>query len=283
MVGYQGLMSRKTRLLELLLGQGHVSDPKVASGLIMAGRVVCGGTVVTKPGQLVPADTLVHIRGVQLKYASRGGYKLERALRHFAVDPREKLALDAGASAGGFTDCLLKAGASRVYAVDVGYGQLRASLATDPRVHVMEKTNIGALSIASFPEPIDLAVIDVSYLSLQKAIPIVGACFVKPVCMVCLIKPLFEGLQRERMNEHDDVIETLSRFFRALGGTTYRARDVVVSPILGGNSAVEFLLLVDQLPEPAPDPDCLVATAVRTWKDTPPVPPERVEELVDEG
>jgi 23S rRNA (cytidine1920-2'-O)/16S rRNA (cytidine1409-2'-O)-methyltransferase len=273
-------MTRKVRLLELLLGQGHVADPKVASGLIMAGRVVCGGHVVTKPGQLVSVDTPIHLRGVQLKYASRGGYKLERALRHFGVDARGQVALDAGASAGGFTDCLLKAGASRVYAVDVGYGQLRASLAIDPRVHVMEKTNIGALTAASLPEPIDLAVIDVSYLSLEKAIPIVGACFVKPVRIIGLVKPLFEGLRREQMGDRDAILEALSQLLRALSGTVYRARDVVISPILGGNSAVEFLLLVDQLTEPGPSPDALVASALRSWEDTPPVDPERVEELV---
>lgn len=271
-------MPRKIRLIELLLGQGHVSDPKVAAGLIMAGRVVCGGTVITKPGLLVAPDAEVHVRGIQLKYASRGGYKLERALRHFVLDPREQVALDAGASAGGFTDCLLRAGASRVYAVDVGYGQLRANLAADPRVHVMEKTNVGALNAASFSEPIDLAVVDLSYLSLLKAIPIVGACFIKPVSMVCLIKPLFEGLRHERMSERDDVIETLSRFFRALSGTTYRARAAVVSPILGANRAVEFLLLVDQRPEPTPDPEGLVAMAVQTWSDTPPLPPEQLAE-----
>jgi 23S rRNA (cytidine1920-2'-O)/16S rRNA (cytidine1409-2'-O)-methyltransferase len=272
-------MTQKVRLLELVLGQGHVADPKVASGLIMAGRVVCGGSVVTKPGQLVSADAAIHIRGVQLRYASRGGYKLERALRRFDVDARGRVALDAGASAGGFTDCLLKAGASRVYAVDVGYGQLRASLAADPRVHVMEKTNIGALTAASFPEPIDLAVIDVSYLSLEKAIPIVGGCFVKPVCMIGLVKPLFEGLRREQMGDRDAILDTLARLLRLLGTTPYRARDVVISPVLGGNSAVEFLLLVDQRAEPAPSPDDLVARALGSWNDAPPVAPERVEEL----
>lgn len=273
-------MTRKVRLLELLLRQEHVADPKVASGLIMAGRVVCGGNVVTKPGQLVSADAQIRLRGVQLRYASRGGYKLERALRHFGVDPRGQVALDAGASAGGFTDCLLKAGTSRVYAVDVGYGQLRASLAMDSRVRVMERTNIGVLTTASFPAPIDLAVIDVSYLSLEKAIPIVGACFVKPVRIIGLVKPLFEGLRREQMGDRDAIVETLSQLLRALARSEYRARDIVISPILGGNSAVEFLLLVDQLTEPAPSPDALIAAALRSWDATPPVAPERVEQLV---
>jgi 23S rRNA (cytidine1920-2'-O)/16S rRNA (cytidine1409-2'-O)-methyltransferase len=274
-------MAKKVRLLELLLAQGHVSEPKVGSGLIMAGRVVCGGQVVSKPGQLVPVDSDLHVRGVQLKYASRGGYKLERALSHFSVDVRNQVVLDAGASVGGFTDCLLKAGALRVYAVDVGYGQLRAALASEPRVHVMERTNIGALTPASFAEPIDLAVIDVSYLSLHKAIPIVGACFVRPVRIVCLVKPLFEGLERERMGDRNAILETLSRFLRTLAATPFRARNVVVSPILGGNSAIEFLLLVDQAPAPGPDADALVASARESWNDKPPLPPERLEELSD--
>ena len=249
----------------------------------MAGRVVCDGNVVTKPGQLVSVDAQIHVRGVQLRYASRGGYKLEHALRHFGVDAQGQVALDAGASAGGFTDCLLKAGAARVYAVDVGYGQLRASLATDPRVQVMERTNIGVLTAASFPEPIDLAVIDVSYLSLEKAIPIVGACFVRPVRIIGLVKPLFEGLRRDQMGDRDAILEILSRLLRGLGTTAYRARDVVISPLLGGNSAVEFLLLVDQLPETAPDPDSLVTRALQSWNDTPAVPPERIEESNDSG
>ena len=211
----------------------------------MAGRVVCNGVVVSKPGQATGLDASIHLRGERLKYASRGGYKLEHALRVFGIDVREQVVLDAGASTGGFTDCLLQAGARRVYAVDVGYGQLRGALAANDRVRVMERTNIGELGVQSFPEPNRPSGGGFSYLSLLKAIPILAGCFSKPVRQVCLIKPLYEGLARELMNNLDALQSALENFFVQLADTRFRARGVVVSPILGGNAAMEFLLVVD--------------------------------------
>lgn len=266
------------RLDRLLIEQGHFADARAAQGFIMAGRVVCDGVVVTKPGQAVAADAMIQLRGVRLRYASRGGYKLERALRHFQVDVRDRVVLDAGASTGGFTDCLLQAGARRVYAVDVGYGQLRGALAADPRVTALERTNVSDLVQSHFAEPIELCTVDLSYLSLLKAIPILGALFVKPVRILALVKPLYEGLSRERMDDADAWCEVLNRFFEALATSEYRARDVVVSPILGGNHAVEFLIQVDREPELGPSAEELVARALSSHHAAPPVNPEQLGE-----
>ena len=265
-------MPKKTRLDAILVERGLALDERTATGLIMSGMVVCDGAVVTKPGHQVKRDAAIHVRGEKLKYASRGGYKLEHALRAFRIDVSSRAVLDAGASTGGFTDCLLQAGARRVYAVDVGFGQLRGTLAADPRVTVMERTNVSALSPASFPEPIDLAVMDLSYLSLLKAIPIVASCFEKPAVLICLIKPLYEGLARERMADPGAVREVLLRFFEQLAESEWRARDVLVSPILGGNAAVEFLLLVDARAEPALSPAELADRAARSHRESPPSP-----------
>jgi 23S rRNA (cytidine1920-2'-O)/16S rRNA (cytidine1409-2'-O)-methyltransferase len=259
------------RLDQLLVDRGHASDAKSALGLIMSGRVVCEGRVITKPGHPTRSDAVIHVRGDQLKYASRGGYKLERALRCFGVDVTDRVVLDAGASTGGFTDCLLQSGARRVYAVDVGYGQLRGSLAANPRVRAMERTNISDLSAASFPEPLELAVLDLSYLSLLKAIPIVASCFVGSVRAIALFKPLYEGLARASMQELDALRAVLSEFFTRLGETRFRARDAIVSPILGGNAAIEFLLQIDAEPASAPEPETLADRAIGDCRANPPI------------
>lgn len=268
-------MTRSTketqRLDRFLIEQGYVADLKGATGLIMAGRVVCDGVVVDKPGHPTKSDAIIHLRGERLKYASRGGYKLEHALRSFGVTVGDRVALDAGASTGGFTDCLLQAGARKVYAVDVGYGQLRGSLAANPRVEVRERTNIGALSRESFTEPLELAVVDLSYLSLLTAIPIVGACFQGPLQAICLFKPLYEGLARETMSDPGALERVLEKFFIELESSAYRVEDVVVSPILGGNAAVEFLFQVGQGPA-RETPSTLARRAIESYRATPPVP-----------
>jgi 23S rRNA (cytidine1920-2'-O)/16S rRNA (cytidine1409-2'-O)-methyltransferase len=265
-------MARNTRRLDqLLVERGHAADARSALGLIMSGRVVCEGRVVTKPGHPTRSDAIVHVRGDQLKYASRGGYKLECALRRFGVDVTDRVVLDAGASTGGFTDCLLQSGARRVYAVDVGYGQLRGSLAANPRVQVMERTNISDLSTASFSEPLELAVLDLSYLSLLHAIPIVASCFVGGLRAIALFKPLYEGLARERMQELEALHAVLSEFFTRLGETRFRVRDAIVSPILGGNAAIEFLLQIDAEPGSPPEPGTLADRAIGDCRANPPI------------
>lgn len=265
---------RRVRLDELLLEQGHVADPRLATSWIMSGKVVCDDKVITKPGQLVSTESAVRIRGVRLKYASRGGYKLEHALGRFEVAVSGWVALDVGASTGGFTDCLLQAGAAKVNAVDVGYGQLRGALAVDPRVRVLERTNVGDLSSETFPEPLDLAVVDLSYLSLLKAIPTLARCFVQPVRMICLVKPLYEGLDRRSFDDKAELRAVLGRFLQELEQTPYPARDITVSPILGGSRAVEFLVLIDDRATGNRAATELVERAFTAYERHPPISPE---------
>ncbi len=231
----------RSRLDDLLLEQGLLPDLKTAQGWIMAGKVVVDGKVVTTPGTRLPETADVHLRDLPLRFASRGGYKLERALDEFSIVVAGLTCLDAGACTGGFTDCLLQRGAATVHAVEVGYGQLRGRLASDPRVLSRERTNIGALAREDLVPPIDFAAADLSYLSLAKAVPILAALFERPLHAVCLVKPLYEGLDQGRMTEAPALEATLARLLADLDGLALPASGLCVSPILGGRGAVEFL------------------------------------------
>lgn len=231
----------KPRLDELLIGQGLLADLKTAQGWIMAGKVVVDGKAVTTPGSRFGETADIHLRDLPLRFASRGGYKLERALQRFSIDVRGLACLDAGASTGGFTDCLLQRGARRVYAVEVGHGQLRGRLAADPRVVSRERTNIGEVARVELGEPLDFAAADLSYLSLTKAVPILAGLFDGPLHAVCLVKPLYEGLDQGRMTDPAALGDTLLRLLRSLDVAGWPAAGVCVSPILGGRGAVEFL------------------------------------------
>jgi 23S rRNA (cytidine1920-2'-O)/16S rRNA (cytidine1409-2'-O)-methyltransferase len=160
--------------------------------LVMAGAVLVEDRPVTKPGALVPGSATVRLRKPDLPYVSRGGEKLAGALDAFGIDVRGAVALDVGASTGGFTDCLLQRGARRVLAVDVGYGQLAWRLRTDPRVVVLERTNARSLTPESLPEPADLAVVDVSFISLARVLPAIAVCVSPGRAIVALVKPQFE-------------------------------------------------------------------------------------------
>jgi len=231
----------KSRLDEILVAQGLLADLKTAQGWIMAGKVVVDGKLVTTPGSRLAESADIHLRDLPLRFASRGGYKLERALDRFAIGVEELVCLDAGASTGGFTDCLLKRGARRVYAVEVGHGQLRGRLAADPRVVSRERTNIGEVMRADLDAPIAFAAADLSYLSLTKAVPILAALFDGPLNAVCLVKPLYEGLDQDRMADPAALGETLLQLLRRLDGLGWPAAGVCVSPILGGRGAIEYL------------------------------------------
>jgi 23S rRNA (cytidine1920-2'-O)/16S rRNA (cytidine1409-2'-O)-methyltransferase len=187
----------------------------------MAGEVRVDGHVVDKPGVPVPVDAEIQVRP-RARYVSRGGLKLEQALRDFGIDPSGRICLDVGASTGGFTDCLLQHGAARVYAVDVGYGQLDHSLREDPRVIVLERFNARALSREQVPEPCALAVFDLSFISLHKVMPAILPLLAPGADVVPLIKPQFEGSRHQvgkggivrkedvRLQILDQVVERLS-------------------------------------------------------------------------
>ncbi|MCE7894797.1 MAG: TlyA family RNA methyltransferase, partial [Sorangiineae bacterium PRO1] len=163
-----------------------------AQALILAGRVFSGERRVEKAGELLADDAELQVRGAP-RFVSRGGDKLEGALTELAVDVADQVVLDIGASTGGFTDCVLQHGASRVYAVDVGHGQLAQKLRADPRVVVMERTNARHLSAASFPEPIGLVVVDASFIGIEKLMPAISAILPRAGRLLALVKPQFEA------------------------------------------------------------------------------------------
>ncbi|HZR41164.1 MAG TPA: TlyA family RNA methyltransferase [Ktedonobacteraceae bacterium] len=187
-----GRSARKRQLASLLVEQGMFESEDEARRWIMAGQVLVNEQRIDKPGMLVPADASLRVRGRQ-RYASRGGYKLEAALEHFQVDVAGRVALDSGASTGGFTDCLLQHGAALVYAVEVGHGQLVGRLRVDPRVRNLERTNLSDPVLVGLDPPPTLISLDLSYLSLTKALP-VAASLLAPAGgeILALLKPLFE-------------------------------------------------------------------------------------------
>jgi 23S rRNA (cytidine1920-2'-O)/16S rRNA (cytidine1409-2'-O)-methyltransferase len=234
----------KKRLDVLLVERGWAESRERAQALILAGEVMLGTRVMEKPGQLVDEHAAVTVRA-PLKYVSRGGLKLEAALDAFGVDPRGKICADIGASTGGFTDCLLQRGAARVYAIDVGYGQLAWKLRGDPRVVVMDRVN--ARYLRSLPEAIDLAVIDVSFISLELIIRVVQTLLKPTGRIIALIKPQFEagrgqvgtrGIVRDP-RVHRAVIEKIARHARSLN---LRVRGLIRSPLEGTEGNVEFLI-----------------------------------------
>lgn len=251
----------KRRLDELLVARGLYPDLKTAQGFILAGKVVVDEKVISTPGTRVPDGAELILRERLERFASRGGLKLEEALSRFAVSVKGRVVLDAGASAGGFTDCALQAGAAKVYAVDVGFGQLRGKLAADPRVHSLERTNVSDLTPHTFDPPIDLAVFDLSYLSMTKSAPILAALFEKPqaVEMIGLVKPLYEGVEQDRMNDLSAISLALGRIFEALGEAGLSVVGLVPSPIFGGKGALELLAWIKEGP---PGDPSLIAAAI---------------------
>lgn len=212
----------------------------------MAAKVSVDDVLVTKPGESVRAGANVRVRGGAGEYASRGGTKLAFALDAFSIDVSGQIALDAGASAGGFTECLLRSGAARVYAVDVGHGQLHSRIAADPRVVVLERTNISDLSTKSFADSLpSFCTADLSYLSLTKAVPILEAVIEPGALMVCLVKPLFEGLETDEMRDPESIRRVLYDFLPRLDSLARRrVLRCVASPVAGSKGAVEFFALL---------------------------------------
>lgn len=238
----------KIRLDQLLVKRGIVKSREKAKSLIMAGAVFVDGRLVDKPGiKLRESVTIFLKEGLFPKYVSRGGIKLEEALRKFQIDVTDKVFLDVGASTGGFTDCLLQHGAKRVIAIDVGYGQLHWKLRNDPRVRILEKTNIRYLTPERLGEKADGAVIDVSFISLKLVIPPVSNLLKERAMIIALIKPQFEvgkkevgkgGVVRDP-RLHEKVIKEITNFSRTLG---WKEKDLIPSPILGPKGNKEFLL-----------------------------------------
>lgn len=237
----------KVRIDRLLAERGIAESRERAQALILAGQVLADGKKVEKAGTLVAADADIRILGEQLPYVSRGGLKLEAALREFDLDVAGRIGLDVGASTGGFTDCLLQRGAKKVYAVDVGYGQMAWKLRQDPRVVLIERTNIRTLDPSLIPEHPDIAVIDVSFISLDKVIPPVLPLLASRADMIALIKPQFEvgkdavgkgGIVRDE-KARLAAVERVRAFMLEAG---LEVKGVMPSPITGQDGNVEFLI-----------------------------------------
>jgi 23S rRNA (cytidine1920-2'-O)/16S rRNA (cytidine1409-2'-O)-methyltransferase len=236
----------KRRIDSLLVERGLVESRAKAQALVMAGEVVVGGNTVTKPGTLVAEEAVINVLQPP-PFISRGGIKLEHALNQFQLDVTIKVAADIGASTGGFTDCLLKRGASRVYAIDVGYGQLDYRLRRDKRVVVMERIN--ARYPITLPEKVDLATLDLSFISVEKVIPSVARLLKDDGCLVVLLKPQFEAKRGEVgkggiVRQPAVHARVLGRFIAWVVNHGFRLGGLVASPILGAEGNTEFLLLL---------------------------------------
>jgi 23S rRNA (cytidine1920-2'-O)/16S rRNA (cytidine1409-2'-O)-methyltransferase len=241
----------KLRLDKLLLERGLAGSRERAQALILAGKVLVDGQKVEKAGAGVEADARIRLLGEDLKYVSRGGLKLEKALEHWSIDVEGKVCLDVGASTGGFTDCLLQYGASRVIAVDTGHGQIDFRLRQDPRVRLLEKTNARYLAHEQVGEFVDFIAIDVSFISATLILPaVIAAAFPVERCgrqIVVLVKPQFEA-GREHVGKggvvRDEAAQTaaVEKVRRALLAEGCTSADVIESPILGAEGNREFLL-----------------------------------------
>ena len=239
-------MKHKERLDVLLVARGLAESRSRAQAGIMAGEVYVNGQKADKSGMEVDITSNVEVRGSACPYVSRGGLKLEKALRNFGVDPTGYVCSDSGASTGGFTDCLLQQGASKVFAIDVGYGQLAWKIRNDPRVVVMERTNIRYVTPEDLGQPLDLSVIDVSFISLSLVLPVVKT-LLKPTGQVlCLIKPQFEA-GRDKVGKkgvvrdaavHEEVLQNFISLAKSLGFTI---RNLTFSPVKGPEGNIEFL------------------------------------------
>jgi len=236
----------KKRLDVLLLEKGLVDSRQKAQALIMAGQVYVKGQKVDKAGAPTDPDAPIEVRGEGLKYVSRGGYKLEKAMNTWPITLTDKTCADIGASTGGFTDCMLQNGAGKVYAVDVGYGQFAWKLRQDPRVVTLERTNARYLTTGQIPDPLDFFSVDVSFISLNLILPPLRPLMNAGGQGVCLIKPQFEagkdkvgkkGVVRDRAVH----LEVLEHFLDHVKNAGFTVRGLTFSPIRGPEGNIEYL------------------------------------------
>ena len=264
-------MKNKKRLDVLLVEQMYAETRSKAQAIIMAGLVYVNGQKADKPGVSYEETVELEVRGAVCPYVSRGGLKLEKALRDFGVKPEGFVCSDSGASTGGFTDCLLQQGAKKVFAIDVGYGQLDWKIRSDPRVVVMERTNIRYVTPEDLGESLDLSVIDVSFISLKIVLPTIKN-LLKPTGQVlCLIKPQFEagkekvgkkGVVREK-STHKEVLDNFVDLAKELD---FKILGLTFSPVKGPEGNIEFLghLSLDDVQGIQPDTEAVVLQAHMT-------------------
>ena len=248
-------MSNKTRLDVLLTERGLLDSRQKAQATIMSGIVFVNGQRVDKVGTAVSNDALIEIRGTTLPYVSRGGLKLEKAMQTFPLTLTGKICADIGASTGGFTDCMLQNGAKKVYAVDVGYGQLDWKLRNDARVVCMERTNARYLTHEEIPEELDFASVDVSFISLKLIFPALYGLLREGGEIACLIKPQFEA-GREKVGKKGVVrdpavhLEVLEHFLIHAKENHFTVLGITYSPIRGSEGNIEYLGFLRKSEEP---------------------------------
>lgn len=245
----------KERLDILLVNRGLAPSREKAKTMIMEGNVFVNHNREDKAGSTFPDDCIIKIHGTTLKYVSRGGLKLEKAMTHFGITLEGKVCMDIGASTGGFTDCMLQNGAVKVYSVDVGYGQFAWKLRQDPRVVCMEKTNIRYVTPEDIDDKLDFASVDVSFISLTKVLGPARALLTDHGQMVCLIKPQFEA-GREKVGKkgvvrdkkvHEEVIQKIEDFCLSNG---FSIHNLEYSPIKGPEGNIEYLIYIEKADEP---------------------------------
>ena len=245
----------KIRLDQYLCQHGYTQSRERAKALIMSGVVFVDEQKVDKAGEMIREDARVEVRGHDIGYVSRGGLKLEKAMQVFPMHPDGKVCMDIGASTGGFTDCMLKNGAVKVYAVDVGYGQLAWSLRTDPRVVNRERTNIRNVMREDLAEPIEFFSVDVSFISLKHVFPVADAICTEGACGVCLVKPQFEA-GREKVGKkgvvrdpavHREVVEGICD---AVLGMGFSILGLTYSPVKGPEGNIEYLAYLKKTSSP---------------------------------
>lgn len=244
-------MAEKKRLDTLVFEKGYTKSREQAKGYIMAGLVYVNNQKADKPGTSYPEDVKLEVRAAAPKYVSRGGFKLEKAITSFDIDLNGKVAMDIGASTGGFTDCMLQNGAVKVYSIDVGYGQLDWKLRNDSRVVNLERQNIRKLKREQIDSPVDFFSVDVSFISLRLVLPVAREFLVDGGRAVCLIKPQFEA-GREKVGKkgvvrdpavHQSVIEQIVNFCLENG---FNVLGLDFSPIKGPEGNIEYLIYIEK-------------------------------------
>ena len=263
----------KERLDILIVNKGLATSREKAKAIIMSGIVYVDGQKDDKAGSMFEETANIEVRGATLKYVSRGGLKLEKAMTHFGVELKDKICMDVGSSTGGFTDCMLQNGAVKVYAVDVGYGQLAWSLRTDERVVNMERTNIRNVKPEDLSEPVAFFSVDVSFISLKHIFPVADAITTPDAVGVCLVKPQFEagrekvgkkGVVREPAT-HREVLEMAQGYAMA---NHFTPAGLDFSPIKGPEGNIEFLMYVQHCENPQPLPESLIEQTVAKAHET---------------
>ena len=267
-------MSEKKRLDVLLTERGLQESRQRAQAVIMSGEVFVNGQRVDKPGTAVAEDARIEVRGGTLAYVSRGGLKLEKAMAAFPIDLNGAVCADIGASTGGFTDCMLQNGAEKVYAVDVGYGQLAWKLRSDPRVVCLERTNARYLTHEQVPDALDFASVDVSFISLKLILPPLNGLLKDGGHAACLVKPQFEA-GREKVGKKGVVrdpdvhLEVLEHFLDHAKESGFTVLGLTYSPIRGPEGNIEYLGYLEKGPwqDRAFDLKALVAESHQTLRE----------------